>query len=205
MAILRSKHWQKVAETGRRIYEAERELLTHCLTLVALVALVGSATYLDVKLQPKAAQASAVREAASAVKKVAAEASAPGQAANPTSDAPAPQPTGPALPPALQGKTENLSPEILRRFDAFRTFIFQKYGAALEIRSGYRSYEEQAQLFRTLPPGRANPPGQSNHEKGEAIDYTNYSPTFNQHLGEFGLKLPFPGKEDWHIERVDFP
>lgn len=107
------------------------------------------------------------------------------------------------LPPTLTQGTGGINPVLLTRFDAFRTFIYQQYGTVLEIRSGYRSTDEQAVLFRTLPRGMANPPGVSLHEKGEAIDYTNYSPTYNQHLGQFGLKLPFPGKENWHIERAD--
>lgn len=113
----------------------------------------------------------------------------------------APQPN--KLPPMLQQNTQGLNPELLKRFDAFRTFIYQNYGVVVEIRSGYRSTAEQAYLYATLPRGRANPPGVSLHEKGEAIDYTNYSPTFNQHLGKFGLRLPYPGKENWHVERVD--
>jgi len=113
----------------------------------------------------------------------------------------APQPN--KLPPMLTKNTQGLNPELLRRFDAFRTFIYQNYGVVIEIRSGYRSTAEQAYLYATLPRGRANPPGRSNHEKGEAIDYTNFSPVFNQHLYKFGLKLPFSGKENWHIERAD--
>lgn len=107
------------------------------------------------------------------------------------------------LPPKLTQKTENLNPALLKRFDAFRTFVYQKHDVVVEVNSGYRSTAEQAFLFRTLPRGMANPPGVSLHEKGEAIDYTNYSPTYNTYLGQFGLKAPFPGKENWHIERAD--
>lgn len=110
----------------------------------------------------------------------------------------------PNLPPKLANGTASLNPELLKRFDAFRTFIFQKYGVVLEVKSGFRSSEEQAYLYRTLPRGMANPPGQSPHEKGEAIDYTPPSPTYNQHLPAFGLRLPFPGVEEWHIERADY-
>lgn len=107
------------------------------------------------------------------------------------------------LPPALTEKTEGLNPELLKRFDSFRTFIYQQYGVVIEINSGYRTSEEQAQLYRTLPRGMANPPGQSPHELGEAIDYTQASPAFNQHLPAFGLKAPFPGVENWHVERAE--
>jgi len=196
--IRQASHWQKITKTARRIFEAEKELLSHCLALLVLVALVGSAAYLDTRIQPKEARASLTQIA---------ERTGPQQTGPATSGdgqaAPAPQPSGPGLPPPLTQNASNLNPELLRRFDAFRTFIFQTYGVVLEIRSGYRSTEEQAQLFRTLPPGRANPPGRSNHEKGEAIDYTNYSPQYNQHLAQFGLHLPFAGKENWHLERVE--
>ena len=116
--------------------------------------------------------------------------------------APVPPARDPNLPPVLAQKTASIDLVLLRRFDAFRTYIFQQYGVVLEIKSGYRSTAEQAYLFRTLPPGRANPPGVSLHEKGRAIDYTNFSPTYNQHLHMFGLKLPFPGRENWHIEAI---
>ncbi len=117
--------------------------------------------------------------------------------------APDPPSEDTGLPPALAQNTQNLNPELTRRFDAYRTFIFKNYGVIIEIRSGFRSYEQQAQLYRTLPRGRANPPGTSNHEKGEAIDCTNYLPEYIKHLANFGLKLPFAGKEDWHIEMVE--
>lgn len=113
---------------------------------------------------------------------------------------PAPPPPGPAV---LTANAQNLDPVLLQRFDAFRSFIWSRYGETIEIRSGWRSAEEQAQLFRTLPAGYANPPGHSQHEKGNAIDYTPYKPEFNQHLGMFGLKLPFAPKEEWHVEVVE--
>ncbi|MDP1808724.1 MAG: M15 family metallopeptidase [Actinomycetota bacterium] len=196
MIILQAKQWQRLSKIASRFFEAERELFTHFLTLVVLVGLIGSAAYMDARLQPKAAHASAVKTAAQP---------APATPTANAQPAPAPQPPAPAGPPALTQNTQNLNPELLRRFDAFRSFIWQKYGVVLEIRSGYRSTAEQAQLFATLPAGRANPPGRSNHEKGEAIDYTNYTPEYNQYLGQFGLHAPYAGKEDWHVERVEMP
>ena len=104
------------------------------------------------------------------------------------------------LPPMLTDKTNGLNPELLKRFDAFRTFMYQKHGVTLEINSGYRSTEKQAHLYRTLPSGMASAPGTSLHEKGEAIDYRPASPVYNQELAKFGLKAPYPGVEDWHVE-----
>lgn len=123
--------------------------------------------------------------------------------ATPIEPAPAPEPQDPNLPPDLTQNTENIELTLLQRFDAFRTFIYQQHGIVLEIKSGWRSYEEQAQLYASLPRGYANPPGTSQHEKGNAIDYTPYKPEYNQHLAQFGLMLPFPGKENWHVEIVE--
>jgi LAS superfamily LD-carboxypeptidase LdcB len=187
--IRQESYWPRIADSARRIFEAERELITRCLTVTVLALLIGSASFMDARLQPQTAQARPRVETVKA-----------GLAAEDQTE-PADQGV-PGLAP-LAENTEGLNPELLQRFDAFRTFIFQQYGEVLEIRSGYRSYEQQAHLYRTLPRGRANPPGVSNHEKGEAIDYTNYGPTYNQHLADFGLFLPFPGVEDWHIERIE--
>ncbi len=107
------------------------------------------------------------------------------------------------LPPMLTDKTNGLNPELLKRFDAFRTYMYQKHGVTLEINSGYRSTEKQAYLYRTMPRGMASAPGTSLHEKGEAIDYRPASPTYNQDLAKFGLKIPYPGVENWHVERTN--
>ena len=168
---------------------------------------MGSAGYVDTRFQPKAARASLVNVTSG---QATPENFFP-EAKSPTAQAPAPKTEpvvsepepDPDLPPALTQGTEGSNSELVRRFDAFRTYVFQRYRVVLEIRSGYRSSAEQAELFRTLPPGRANPPGKSNHEKGEALDYSGYSQEYNQHLAMFGLKSPFPGKEDWHIERTE--
>jgi uncharacterized protein YcbK (DUF882 family) len=197
MTIRQAEYWRTIVKTASRVYEAERELFTHCLTLIVLVGLIGSAAYMDTRLQPRAARAEAV-------KKTAASSTQAPNSTPPQQEAATPAPD-PALPPALTQGTQNLNPELIQRFDAFRTFIFTKYHVVVEVKSGYRSYEEQAQLYATLPAGRANPPGKSNHEKGEAIDYTNYTPEYNQYLGQFGLHAPYAGKEDWHIERVEMP
>lgn len=198
----------RIKKLAISIYQAEQELFTHLLTLSVLIFFIFGATYADSYFQPK--QAAATQSLVSRTES---------NPVNPTSEAensqlnsnnssatppqPAPPAPAPNLPPPLTQNTHNLNPVLLSRFDAFRTFIFQKYGVVLEIKSGWRSYEEQLQLFRSLPRGYANPPGRSNHEKGEAIDYTPFSPEYNQHLAQFGLRLPFPGKENWHIERVE--
>ena len=205
----------RIKEVAISIYQAEQELFTHLLTLAALIFLIFGATYADSYFKPRlaaATQSLASKTDSRSVKITPAEAknsqvnSSNSNVTSPPPPAqpqPAPPAPAPNLPPPLTQNTHNLNPVLLSRFDAFRTFIFQKYGVVLEIKSGWRSYEEQLQLFRSLPRGYANPPGRSNHEKGEAIDYTPYSQQYNQHLAQFGLRLPFPGKENWHIERVE--
>jgi hypothetical protein len=73
--------------------------------------------------------------------------------------------------------------------------------------SGYRSYEEQAQLYddyRRGKPGqaRAAPPGRSKHNHGFAMDLQ-YGPGGEEwahaNAGRFGLFFPM-GDEPWHIE-----
>lgn len=197
----------KIKTTGAYIYEAEKELFKHLLTLTVLLILIFSATYVDGYFKPKLASATQTLVNKEEGDKQPEKTNKEGTLNQPTpqnSQAPTPPaPPPPNLPPPLTQNTQNLNPVLLARFDAFRTYIFQTYGVVLEIKSGWRSYEEQMQLFRTLPPGRANPPGRSQHERGEAIDYTPYTPEYNQHLGKFGLMLPYPGREDWHIERVE--
>jgi hypothetical protein len=197
--IRQERYYQGIVKVARRIYKAERVLVTHCLTLVVLVMLIGSAAYVDARIRPEDARASLITSQAQTRDFPSDTQAAPGPQSEDTG-APQPQPEDTGLPPTLAQNTQNLDPELIRRFDAFRTFIFTNYGVTVEIRSGFRSYEEQAELYRTLPRGQANPPGQSNHETGGAVDYTNYSPEYNQHLANFGLTLPFAGKEDWHIE-----
>lgn len=202
---------KKVKETASYIYKTEKELFNHVLTLTALIILIFGATYTDSYFKPKLASASQTLDKADSKIERRYEGTSPppteqsSPAGNTVAEQPAPTPPAPPsnLPPPLTQNTQNLNPVLLGRFDAFRTFIFQTYGVVLEIKSGWRSYEEQLQLFRSLPRGYANPPGRSQHERGEAIDYTPYSPEYNQHLSKFGLMLPYPGKENWHVERVE--
>jgi D-alanyl-D-alanine carboxypeptidase len=89
-------------------------------------------------------------------------------------------------------------------------------GHTLAVNSAFRSYDEQAQLFRTIKqPGRAAMPGQSEHQVGTAVDLKLPGPEasgwLSQHAGEFGFVRSYPeGKqkvtgyrpEPWHIRFV---
>ena len=195
----RNRIVKKVTDFAKDITRTERDMVLNGLVVSALIIPLAAAPLFShaTKSVERFKEKKAVVKTADQL-----GSTSGGDARTEPSVVPAPEPPAqdPNLPPVLAQKTENIDPVLLQRFDAFRTYIFQQYGAVLEINSGYRSTEHQAQLFRTLPPGQANPPGVSLHEKGKAIDYTNYSPAHNQHLQKFGLKLPFPGKENWHIE-----
>ncbi|MGV8118322.1 MAG: D-alanyl-D-alanine carboxypeptidase family protein [Candidatus Xenobiia bacterium LiM19] len=77
-------------------------------------------------------------------------------------------------------------------------------GVNLDIISGYRSNEEQKQLYAKYGPGRAAKPGTSNHEKGMAVDFANTPGAYKwlaQHASEYGLKTNAQsgGWEQWHV------
>jgi len=81
-------------------------------------------------------------------------------------------------------------------------------GVSISPGSGYRSYEEQAQLYRDYKAGkpgqaRAAPPGQSNHNHGLAMDLRYGSDAARNwalaNAGKFGLVFPM-GDEPWHVQ-----
>lgn len=89
-------------------------------------------------------------------------------------------------------------------------------GHAITINSAFRSYDEQAHLFRTMKqPGRAAMPGQSEHQVGTAVDLKLPRPEaadwLAEHAHEFGFVRSYPqGKqkitgyrpEPWHVRHV---
>lgn len=79
-------------------------------------------------------------------------------------------------------------------------------GNDLQVNSAYRSLDEQAHLFKTLPKGKAAAPGSSMHNFGIALDIP--SAQVNQLaqnglLQKYGFNRPIP-KEGWHIEDGDY-
>lgn len=97
--------------------------------------------------------------------------------------------------------SHNLNPTFLQRLQA----MFAE-NPRLSITSGWRSYERQAQLYAEYKSGRrkapAAPPGRSKHEKGLAADLGPRSeyPWIKANAARFGLHLPMPGIEPWHVE-----
>jgi D-alanyl-D-alanine carboxypeptidase len=85
-------------------------------------------------------------------------------------------------------------------------------GVALQISSGFRSHEEQRELYRAWrrrSGHRAARPGRSNHQSGRAIDLVVLNDPaarawLEAHAGAFGFVRTVRG-EPWHWEHVDAP
>lgn len=79
-------------------------------------------------------------------------------------------------------------------------------GVELQVSSGFRTHEEQAELFQLYRMGRgplASRPGTSNHESGHALDIETRSPLVWQWLKRnawrYGFLRTVPS-ERWHFE-----
>jgi len=79
-------------------------------------------------------------------------------------------------------------------------------GIDLKIRSGFRSFEKQARLYKDYKHGDGNlaaKPGFSNHESGRALDIyiTDYNvyAWLEKHGATYGFHRTVPG-EPWHWE-----
>jgi LAS superfamily LD-carboxypeptidase LdcB len=81
----------------------------------------------------------------------------------------------------------------------------RKAGVKLAIRSGYRSFKKQAELYKDYRRGRGNlaaPPGYSNHESGRALDLYVEGAAYDwlrEHAAKYGFHRTVPG-EAWHWE-----
>jgi len=87
---------------------------------------------------------------------------------------------------------------------------FMKAVPGLTITSGFRSYQEQADLYARKP-HLAAPPGRSQHEKGLAADLAyngsgSLPPWVRDKAAEFGLTFPLANRarnpEPWHVEPI---
>ena len=98
-----------------------------------------------------------------------------------------------------QGK--KLDSSIAGNFDAM-VAAAKKDGVGLKITSGHRTRAEQERLYQAYLNGTGNlaaKPGTSNHEKGQAIDFTNTPGAWNwlaKNAEKFGFKN-LKG-EPWH-------
>lgn len=114
---------------------------------------------------------------------------------------------GPALaagPSRLTGDTSGLNDTLRAALEQ----VAQQLGQPVEVKSGFRSRAEQAELYQRYLNGTGNlaaPPGSSNHESGNAADvYVNGVALANAPGGRAAATaagLGFPvGGEPWHTE-----
>jgi len=79
---------------------------------------------------------------------------------------------------------------------------FTATGKKLQFNSGYRSQEEQARLYKSMPPGMAARPGSSMHNYGLAADVQSSQANELQKMGllqKYGLTRPL-SNEPWHLQ-----
>lgn len=110
----------------------------------------------------------------------------------------------------------NLTPQATSSLQALSAAYQKKFGTALVVNSGGRSYEQQKKAYDAYLAGRGNlaaPPGTSVHESGRAVDLggaiLNSSSAqhrwLEQNAGAFGWAWTgknFSQVEPWHWEYV---
>lgn len=96
---------------------------------------------------------------------------------------------------------DQLNPNVLRLLSAMAAEYGELTGKMIPINDGFRSYAEQADLYRRMP-GKAAKPGYSMHEKGLAFDIDTKVANELEKLGlmrKYGFTRPVGG-EGWHVE-----
>lgn len=110
-----------------------------------------------------------------------------------------PGPSNPASTGTVMRGGKPIGAQIAGNFDNM-VAAAARDGVQLRVTSGKRSYQEQVALYNKYGPGRAARPGRSNHESGNAIDFTNTPGAFNwlkRNAGRFGFYNKIPS-EPWH-------
>ena len=95
-----------------------------------------------------------------------------------------------------------LDPKMKERLAGLAKEYNEQTGQMLQVNSGYRSPEKQAELYEKFGPPRAAPPGKSRHESGLAIDINSADANRADALGlmaKYGFTRPVAG-EAWHVE-----
>lgn len=115
-------------------------------------------------------------------------------------------PTGGQAPPLpyLNGPTQGLSPDLSTRLASMAEEFYKQTGQPLKITDGFRTYDQQADVYRRKP-NLAVPPGTSKHEKGLAVDVdTSQVPLLEQTglIDKYGFVRPALASkgETWHLE-----
>ena len=102
-----------------------------------------------------------------------------------------------------KSKIFNLDPNVRELFTGMAKEYKALTGKDIPLNEAFRSYEDQAELYRKMP-GKAAKPGNSTHEAGLAIDIASAT---SQELDKMGLlrKYGFTtavGGEKWHLEPI---
>jgi LAS superfamily LD-carboxypeptidase LdcB len=123
-----------------------------------------------------------------------------------------PAPSGPVVPagmgtvPSVEGDVP-LDPAAADSFNAMRTDSLNNFGVDLYAAgnvSGYRTYEQQQELYDLYLSGEgapANPPGTSSHESGSAVDLA--EPAMRDVIDQIGYAYGWAGtipSEWWHVQ-----
>jgi hypothetical protein len=103
-------------------------------------------------------------------------------------------------------RSDQIDTEFWSRIQAL-LLAAQEQGVELWIRSGFRTYEEQASLWEqaVIKYGEADAstyvarPGSSNHNRGLAFDIAGDWSWLAQNAASFGLDIPMSW-EPWHVE-----
>jgi hypothetical protein len=106
---------------------------------------------------------------------------------------------------SVTGKSlEGVNSELMNRFLAAATEYKEKTGRPVNVTSGLRTADKQAELYAAFKAGRglpANPPGKSNHETGNAIDSSDASQMAALGiLQKHGLAQTAGSKDPVHIQ-----
>jgi hypothetical protein len=99
-------------------------------------------------------------------------------------------------------KLEGLHPSVKRLFLGMAEEYGKLTGKKLQVNTAYRTYAEQAKLYRDLGPEKAARPGTSLHEYGLALDVQTTDLDALEKMGllrKYGFTRPL-GNETWHIE-----
>jgi hypothetical protein len=97
---------------------------------------------------------------------------------------------------------DRLSPGLQSSMGQMAQEYFTATGKKLQINSGFRSNEEQARLYKSMPAGMAARPGSSMHNYGLAVDVQSSQASDLQRMGllqKYGLTRPL-SNEPWHIQ-----
>lgn len=97
---------------------------------------------------------------------------------------------------------DGVNPALQSNLIAMSQDYYNATGKKLQFNSGYRSNEDQARLYKSLPPGQAARPGSSLHNYGLAVDVQSSQANELQKLGlldKYGLSRPIKN-EPWHMQ-----